>query len=77
VSVNVTACASDIYELSVVDAVRFGALTANVDVVLLPIVPVDDKATVFAATAVYELPPVIPPVTFKKYVPVDVLAVLV
>jgi len=33
-------------------AVRFGVFTANVDVVLVPIVPGDTNATVLPATAV-------------------------
>lgn len=53
VLVNATACESDIKdELFTAEAVRFGALTANVEVVLLPIAPVETRATVLAATGV-------------------------
>jgi len=77
VSVNVTACESDIYELVVASAVRFGVFTANVDVRLVPIVPDDTSATVLPATAVYVPPDVMLPLAFKNQVPLLIPAELV
>ena len=53
VLVKATDCESDIKDEALdAEAVRFAAFTVSVDVVLVPIVPDDTKATVLPAVAV-------------------------